>query len=45
MSEEGKYRKRRGKYVLIPEEWVGKTVHKQTKNKRNPISRRTRKNK
>lgn len=39
------YRKRRGKLVMIPPKWVGQVVHKQTKNKRNPISRRTRKTK
>lgn len=29
-----RYRKRRGKLVQIPDEWVGKTVHPQTKRKR-----------
>ena len=28
------YRKRRGKLVQIPEEWVGKTTHPQTIRKR-----------
>jgi hypothetical protein len=40
-----KYRIRRGKLVAIPKEWEGKTVYKQTINKRNEISRRTRKTK
>jgi hypothetical protein len=28
------YRMRRGKLVLIPDEWVGKITHQQTKRKR-----------
>ena len=28
------YRYRRGKLVQIPDEWVGKTLHPQTKRKR-----------
>ena len=39
------FRLRRGKLVKIPDDWVGKTTHKQTINKRNRIKRRTRKEK
>lgn len=39
------YRKRRGELVAIPEKWVGQVPHPQTINKRNTVSRRTRKNK
>ena len=39
------HRIRRGKVVEIPEVWRGHTLHKQTKHKRNTVSRRTRKNK
>lgn len=39
------YRERDGILVQIPDEWVGKTLHQQTKNKRQSVSRRTRKNK
>lgn len=35
------YRKRRGKLVEIPPEWVGETLHPQTKRKR--LSKGTRK--
>jgi len=28
------YRKRKGKWVQIPDEWVGQTVHSNTKRKR-----------
>jgi len=35
IEKDGKfYRMRRGVLVEIPEEWVGKTTHKQTINKR-----------
>jgi len=35
IGEDGKhYRMRRGKLVEIPPEWVGKTLHPQTKRKR-----------
>ena len=43
MPEKVTHRMRRGKLVEIPEEWQGKTLHKQTKNKRQSVSRRTRK--
>ena len=39
------YRKRRGRLVPIPEEWVGKTTHPSTIRRRTTTSRRTRKNK
>lgn len=43
---EGKfYRKRRGEWVEIPLEWVGKVPNNNTKAKRQPIKRRTRKTK
>ena len=35
------YRMRRGKMVRIPDEWVGETVHDQTKRKRPSKSRAT----
>jgi hypothetical protein len=35
---------RRGKLVTIPEEWRGVVTHPQTIKKRNPVRRRTRKN-
>lgn len=38
-------RVRRGKLVTIPEEWRGVVTHPQTIKKRNPVRRRTRKNK
>lgn len=35
IEKDGKfYRKRRGELVEIPPEWVGKTLHPQTKRKR-----------
>ena len=40
------HRKRRGKWVLIPEEWFGQILHDQTKRKRDAnetVSKRTRK--
>ena len=37
------HRMRRGKLVEIPPEWRGHTLHEQTKRKRNPVKRRTRK--
>jgi hypothetical protein len=37
------FRVRRGKKVQVPPEWMGHTVHEQTKQKRQPVSRRTRK--
>jgi hypothetical protein len=39
------FRKRRGKLVQVPPEWVGHIVHKQTRNERQPVKRRTRKEK
>jgi hypothetical protein len=39
------HRIRRGKLVEIPPKWRGQVTHKQTRNKRQPIHRRTRKNK
>ena len=33
-GEDGWYRERRGELVRIPDEWVGQTVHPQTKRKR-----------
>lgn len=36
------HRIRRGRLVEIPEQWRGRTVHAQTRRKRQPISRRTR---
>lgn len=46
IEKDGKfYRIRRGKLVEIPPEWVGKTVFEQTKRKRLPLTRRTRKEK
>jgi hypothetical protein len=36
------HRMRRGKLVEIPPEWRGKTLHAQTRRKRQPINRRTR---
>ena len=42
---DGYYRFRRGKMVRIPDEWVGQVVHKQTRKKRLPSSRRTRSSK
>ncbi len=39
------HRMRRGKLVEIPEKWRGQVTYKQTKNKRQPVSRRTRKTK
>lgn len=33
-QEDGFYRMRRGKLVKVPDEWVGKTTHKQTIRKR-----------
>jgi hypothetical protein len=39
------HRARRGKVVEIPEEWRGKIAFQQTKNKRNDVTRRTRKTK
>lgn len=40
--EDGFYRERRGKMVRIPDEWVGETVHAQTKRKRPAKSRANR---
>ncbi len=37
--EDGFYRERRGKLVKIPDEWVGDTLHEQTKRKRPSKSR------
>lgn len=37
--EDGFYRERRGKLVKIPDEWVGETLHEQTKRKRASKSR------
>jgi hypothetical protein len=39
------HRMRRGRLVEIPEAWRGKVTHDQTKRKRQPVKRRTRKNK
>lgn len=39
------HRKRRGKWVEIPAEWFGHKLDKQTRRKRNTVSRRTRKSK
>lgn len=39
------YRLRRGKWVQIPPEWIGKIPTKATMRKRHSVSRRTRKNK
>jgi hypothetical protein len=39
------FRMRRGKLVEVPAEWVGKVPDNNTKAKRQPISRRTRKSK
>lgn len=46
IEKDGKvYRWRRGKLVEIPPQWIGKTTYKRTRNKRQPVKRRTRKNK
>lgn len=39
------FRKRRGIWVEVPLEWLGHVPDNNTKAKRQPISRRTRKNK
>lgn len=39
---DGYYRYHRGELVRIPEQWRGIITHRQTINKRNPVSRRTR---